>query len=199
METLLRLSEEYPQCDVFRTGVRVIDSEDKEVSQYPSSPKFETLEQYLWDFFNGRRRQTISEFMLRRRHILGQGGYVNMPFAWGSDNLSLFHFARSGGIASTTEPLVTYRDSGENISSDQQHMDLKLEAFQQYIEDTKRMIRDLHFRPDLLPVVEAYYQQATLAHMHEANWHDLFQIIAHRQPLRISLRHIAYILVHRIF
>lgn len=199
VETLLRLSTNYPSCNVLRACVRVIDKEGKQVSQYPSSPNFETLEQYLWDFFNSRRRQTISEFMFCRAHMQELGGYVNMPFAWGSDNLSLFRFACQGGIASVPEPLVTFRDSGENISSDQQHMDLKLEAFQQYIEDTKRMIRDLHFRPDLLPVVEAYYQRATLAHMREANVHDLFRIIAHRQSLGLSLRHIAYILVHRIF
>lgn len=190
VEALLRLSTNYPSCNVLRACVRVIDKEGKQVSQYPPSPNFETLEQYLWDFFNSRRRQTISEFMFRRAHMQQLGGYVNMPFAWGSDNLSLFRFACQGGIASVPEPLVTFRDSGENISSDQQHMDLKLHAFHQYIQKTKRLIAEQHFRSDLLPVVEAYYRRATVAHMREASWADLRSIIQKKTQLDLKTRDI---------
>lgn len=188
VETLLDLSNLHSQCDVLRSGVRVTDGEGKETSRYPQSPEYETLEQYLWDFFHSRRRQTISEFMLRRSRMLEEGGYSNMPYAWGSDNLSIFRFALQGGIASIQECLVTFRDSGENISSDQQHMDEKLEAFRRYIQETKQLIEQQHFRSDLLPVVDQYYHRACAAHLREADRQAFRHICSHRKSLDIPLR-----------
>ncbi len=198
VEELVHLSGQYPQCDVLRACVRVTDKEEREVGQFPPSPEFETLEQYMWDFFNSRRRQTISEFMFRRAHIQQTGGYVNMPFAWGSDNLSLFRFARQGGIASVSEPLVSFRDSGENISSDQRHMDLKLHAFQQYIRQAQNLVREQGFRPDLLPACEAYYQRACVAHMREADKQAFINICAHRRQLAIPLTLVLRALIRRM-
>ena len=197
VEELLQVSERYPKCDVLRSGVVVIDGEDHEVSIYPESPEFETMEQYMWDFFHSRRRQTISEFMLRRSAMEEAGGYVNLPYAWGSDNLSVFRFGLKNGIASTSLRLMTFRDSGMNISSDGKHMDVKLEAFRQYINQTKEIVSREGFRHALLPVLDDYYQRAAMAHMREASAEDLRSIVRKHRAYGISLRRVLKALLKR--
>lgn len=199
VEELLCISERYPKCDVLRSGVVMIDGEDKEISVYPESPEFETVEQYMWEFFHSRRRQTISEFMLRRSAIIQQGGYVNLPYAWGSDNLSIFRFGMKNGIASTPLRLMTFRDSGENISSDRKHMDVKLKAFLQYINQTKEMVRKEGFRQDLLPVLDNYYRRASVAHMVEANAEDLRCIVRRPKAYHIGIKCVLKALFRRWF
>ena len=199
VEELLRVSERYPQCDVLRSGVVMTDGEGRELSTYPVSPEFETVEQYLWDFFHSRRRQTIGEFMLRRSAIVQAGGYVNLPYAWGSDNLSIFHFALQNGIASTPLPLMTFRDSGENISSDCKHMDEKLMAFQEYIRLTKEMVRKEGFRQDLLPVLDDYYRRAAVAHMVGASAEDLRRIVRRPKAYHIGIKGVLKALLRRWF
>lgn len=185
VETMLQLAGQHPQCNVLRSCVSVTDGDGREMSRYPASPDLETVEQYMWDLYHGRRRQTISEFMLRTSAIRDVGGYVNLPYAWGSDNLSIFRFALKGGIASTSDCLTVFCDSGANISSDGKCMDKKLEAFRQYICATKEMVLKQGFRSDLLPVIDAYYRRACTAHMMEADRQAFCNIVSLRNKLTI--------------
>ncbi len=199
VSSMLELAEHYPQCNVLRSCVRVIDGAGREVSTYPPSPEWESLEDYLWDFYHSRRRQTISEFMLRTSTMRQAGGYVPLPYAWGTDNLSIFSFAQHGGIASTTECLTTFCDSGDNISSDALHMDEKLAAFRQYIVATKRMVRELHFErsASLLSVIDAYYRRACVAHMMEADRQAFWSIVSRRRQLSVSVAVVLRALLRR--
>ena len=190
IEELMQLSERHPDCRVFRSGVRIIDAEGAEIDRYPSSPEWESVEDYIWHVYHGFRRQTISEFMLRRDGMEENEGYVRLPYAWGSDNLSIYHFALQGGIASTTQRLTTYRDSGSNLSSDQKEMDEKMLAFKEYIQQTKDFITSNHFDKELLPVVEQYYQQAIVGHMYEADKKALTRMLMHRKDFGISTKNI---------
>ena len=42
LEDMLRLKSKYPDVKVFRSRVKVIDSEDNVISYYPSSPEYES-------------------------------------------------------------------------------------------------------------------------------------------------------------
>ena len=198
VEELMQLSERHPDCRVFRSGVRIINAEGVETDRYPSSPEWEPVEDYIWHVYRGLRRQTISEFMLRCDEMEKNGGYVRLPYAWGSDNLSIYHFARQGGIASTAQRLTTYRDSGCNLSSDQKEMDEKLMAFKEYIQQTKDFITTNHFDEKLLPVVEQYYQQAILGHMYEADKKALTHMLTHRKDFGISIKNIMKLFVKKM-
>ena len=119
LEEMLKLSQKYQDCNVFRSRVKIIDSrkKDEEVDFYPSSPEWESCEDYIWHVGRNLRKQTISEWMLRTGHIRKCRGYANLPFAWGADYLSIYQFCINGGIASTTKSLVAYRRSKINIST----------------------------------------------------------------------------------
>lgn len=117
ISTLLSLSYTYRECNVFRARCELIDIKGNVSELYPSCPCYETSYDYMYHVFKGLRRQTISEFMYRTEHIRKCGGYVHFPIAWHSDYWSTFNISREGGIASTNKVLVTFRMSGENISS----------------------------------------------------------------------------------
>lgn len=190
VEELVGLSERHPHCNVFRSGVRVVDAKGTETDSFPASPEWETVEDYMWHIYRGLRRQTISEFMLRRSAVLQLGGYVALPYAWGSDYLSTFKFGLSGGIASTGLRLTTFRDSGANLSSDNDNMDDKLLAFKEYIRQTKEIIKDEKFEraDDILPYIDSHYDNAVIDHMLEADAEAFFRIIANPKLFGVTTR-----------
>ena len=198
VETLLQLSQRYPQCHVFRSGVRITDAAGTETDFFPSSPDWETVEEYMWHVYRGYRRQTISEFMFRRSAMVEAGGYVRQPYAWGSDYLSIYHFALQGGIASTAQRLMTFRDSGRNLSSDQKHMDDKLLAFKAYIAQTKNLIAQNGFNAQqLLPAINSHYQRAIIAHIDEADRKALRRMITHPRTYDITLTSILKLFIKK--
>ena len=97
--------------------MKIINKHNEVYDYYPSSPLWETSEDYMWHVFKGYRCQTITEWFYRRKPIIEQGGYKSLPLAWYSDFLSIFELSIIGGIASTPKHLVTFRMSGENITS----------------------------------------------------------------------------------
>lgn len=80
---LLSLSAKYPQCDVFRSRVEILNKDNGFVDFFPSSPEYEPAEEYLWHVLKGYRRQTISEFMIRREAIIRHGGMFIAPWHGG--------------------------------------------------------------------------------------------------------------------
>ncbi len=200
VETLLELSERHPKSSVFRSGVRIVNSKGEETDFYPASPEWETVEDYMWHVYRGLRRQTISEFMFRRSAMVEAGGYTPLPYAWGSDYLSIYRFALEGGITSTWERLTIYRDSGNNISSDQKFMDEKLLTFKGYIEQVKSMIEQQQMpkAPMIIPAISHYYKQAILDHMLEADRKALGHILLHPKKFDVSLSILLRYLIRRV-
>lgn len=200
VEELLQLAERHPVCDVLRSGVRIIDKEGREMDRYPSSPEWETVEDYMWHVYRSIRRQTISEFMLRRSALQAMGGYVSLPYAWGSDYLTIYKLGLSGGIASTTARLTTYRDSGLNMSSDQKNMDDKLLAYNRYIQATRDIIRQENFPSEqlLTPLIDNYQRRAQMAHIVEADNEAFFRILANQKLFGVNLKIIGRALLKKL-
>ena len=142
VEEMLKLSVAYPDCNVFRSRCATIDKHGEVVQLYPSSPAWETSEDYMWHVFNDLRRQTISEFMYRTSYIKAIGGYSRLPLAWNADYISTFRLSNQGGIASVNQPLVCFRMSGENISSKSTHGLEKIEANLQAWQQCKELITE---------------------------------------------------------
>ncbi len=159
VESMLQLAEDYPLTNVFRSRVKIVNKLGEIITLYPSSPHWETSEDYMWHVFNGYRRQTITEFFYRTDYLKAQGGYLNFPQAWCSDYISIFKFAQIGGIVSSNLALVSFRLSGENISSQLEKNILgKLEANKKAYLYTKKMIyqSSIKWRNILLKDIEVW-------------------------------------------
>ena len=200
VEELLRMAERHPECNVYRSGVRIIDVNGVETDRYPSSPEWETVEEYMWHVYRSIRRQTISEFMLRREALEAMGGYVRLAYAWGSDYLTIYRLALEHGIASTTKRLTTYRDSGLNMSSDQKNMDDKLLAFNRYMQATRDIIHENRFtsQAQLLPFMDNYQRRAQVAHILEADNEAFFRILSNQKLFGVNTKIIARALFKKL-
>jgi len=154
LEEMLKLAELFPDCNVFRARGQFIDRNGNVTSKYPSSPLWESCEDYIWHNSKGLRHQTVSEWMLRRQHIQGCGGYAHLPLAWTADVISMYQFSVEGGIASSYKILVTFRNSGLNISSYSDANVLpKLDAYILEREQTVTLIKANGMSANLLALV----------------------------------------------
>lgn len=143
LESMLNLSSLYPKCCVFKSGVQVIDAQNKVISTYPESPVWESCAEYIFGVSLRKRKQTISEWMFRRQCMLDCHGYEGVPMAWGADYLSIMKFAVHEGIAASNDKLVTFRKSGENISTVyDKNLEKKLLGTKVYTEKMKKMISE---------------------------------------------------------
>ena len=93
VETLVELTNRHPDCNVFRTGAKMIDAEGNIADLYPLAPEKEDVAEYVWHLHSGNGRQTMSEWMMRRSALNDIGGYVSCPMAWGSDCCTVFRLA----------------------------------------------------------------------------------------------------------
>lgn len=144
IEEMLSLAKKNPQHDVFRARVNVINESGTCTDIYPSSPFFETYDDYLWQKINGFRKQTISEFFLHTKCIKELNGYQNMPMAWGSDVLSILKFSKNLGIIHNNKALVNFRMSVENISAETNiNIKEKFVAQNLFYEEIKKICEEI--------------------------------------------------------
>lgn len=116
VSTLVTLAGKYPECNVFRSGVKEIDAQGNVTSLYPLAPEHEDVTEYIWHLHSGNNRQTMSEWMIKTEKLREIGGYVNQPRAWGSDCATVFTLAEDGGVASSSQRLMSFRNSDSNIT-----------------------------------------------------------------------------------
>lgn len=114
---MVTLANTYKTCDVFRSRCKIVNCNNNIVNLYPTTAKWLSGEDFISHFLTGRIHLTISEWFFRRSRILECGGYFSAPLAWYSDDLSIFRFAARHGVVTSPKILVTFRQSGINISS----------------------------------------------------------------------------------
>lgn len=143
LEEMLKLADQFPNCHVFRARAQCIDRDGNLIYKYPSSPLWESCEDYIWHKTQGLRHQTISEWMLRRQRLLDCGGFLHFPCAWTADIVSIYSFCVKGGIASSYKTLVSFRSSGFNISThSEKNIIPKLNALLLEEKETTKLIKE---------------------------------------------------------
>ena len=114
---LNKLSEKYKNTNLFHTRVKMINEQGIIIKYAPSCPEYETGINFIWHKLNGHRLHFVPDFMCRTEALKRVGGFVSMPLAWGTDDLTWFKLALNGGVAYVNDDLCNYRISSKNISS----------------------------------------------------------------------------------
>jgi len=184
LEEMLALADKYPDVSVFRSRAKLIDEDNRVSDYYPSAPEWESCTDYLWHRASRVRRQTISEFLLRRKHIVLSGGYVSLPKAWFADEISVYRFSKENGIASTNSFLVRFRNSRLNISGhNNRNIRQKIEACNICIKWVEQFIR--HENDEYVRIVLTKNRDRMCAFMTQylvnAPWHDFIFLWTHRK------------------
>jgi len=189
LEEMLSLTYAFPTCNVFRSGVNIINKYNEIYDYYPSSPLWETSEDYMWHVFKGYRCQTITEWFYRRKPVIEQGGYRSLPLAWYSDFLSIFELSLIGGIASTSKRLVTFRMSGENITSKlDSNSRIKMDASVLFENSVINLIKEnqISKKDMLLSLLRKYMNVKRKFALGTCKFNDLCYFIVHKNKYQIT-------------
>lgn len=201
IDEMIGLWRNNPEISVFRSRVKMVDADNNIIDLYPSSPSWESAMDYLWSKVSRNRIQTISEFLIKTDRIKSCGGYINMPKAWCADEMSILTFAKEGGIAHSNKLCVSFRMSGENISSNNSKDTIaKIEAqllytnwIKEFIKEEQKWFQDsvLFHRSNCLSIcISEYLQYASLK--------DFVYLIFHRKDYQILWFYFIKALVSRV-
>ena len=188
IECMVKLAQQYPDTNVFRARADIIDKDGNTIDWYPNAPVWENADDYVWHVNRRCRKQTISEFMYRTAHIRELGGYSNLPLAWYADYASVFRFSLKGGIASTPDILMHFRQSGQNISSiDERNIMEKLHAISQYVKWLTGFIFQNHLHKSILHIGnlrDSVMIEQEWILRHSSKW-TLLKVFFHKKRLMV--------------
>lgn len=199
VETMLLLATKYPEVDVFRSGVKIVNGNQEVIGYYASSPEFERVPDYMWHVFNSLRRQSISEFFHRIDNIK-KIKYFNAPLAWDVDYVSIYKLALSNGIVSSSKRLVNFRFSDVNISSDNKTIALKLLAKNICMSEVIELINEdtCNDKTLLLKAAYRHHELSKIWHVSYAPWYVLLLFLIRRKRYKLSYVHLLKGLIKKI-
>jgi glycosyltransferase involved in cell wall biosynthesis len=106
----------HKNCNVFRFNTRIIDKSNNVIRENPIHEEFVTTADFLTKRFLGSSSYVV-EFIFARKIYESLGGFKEFPLAWCSDDATWTKFSICGGIVCLGGPKVSWRLSGDNISS----------------------------------------------------------------------------------
>jgi glycosyltransferase involved in cell wall biosynthesis len=103
--------------NVCRFNTAIMDGEGAVVEITPPHPQLESAEHFAYHRLRLQRRSFAPEYIFRRAAFDDRGGFVDFPFALGSDDASWITFAGDEPIFTLSGARVFWRWSGGNTSS----------------------------------------------------------------------------------
>lgn len=117
LEEYSRLIEKYPDLDIYHGMTEIIDENSRVADMQESRPEREGMYSMISGRLRNCRLQYIGDWLFKRTTLELLNGYVNMPMAWGSDDLTAYTIAKNKGVANTQIPVFQYRISSLTISN----------------------------------------------------------------------------------
>lgn len=169
LEKMDVLVNKYPEVNVFRPRVQYID-ENGEFKGICGciAEKVSWLEYwYYW----GDVGSSIGHIIFNRTKLIANGGFVNFPMGWGSDDATILMMGKINGICFESQILYSFRNSGQNISSalnSYNSLVKKIEAREKFYIWLKKQIND----SQVYTAQERYYRNVSIE-----NINNIFQSI----------------------
>lgn len=115
LEVVDGLSNKYPQVDVIRTRIQRINEKDEVSAKEDIFEEYQSGLEATFSIFCGRYLGCIGNYVFRSKALKNKGGFVNLPYAWFSDLLTVVSLL-DNGQANSKDILFSFRLSGINIS-----------------------------------------------------------------------------------
>lgn len=127
LSTFVPLIKKYPDVNLFRARILQVDCNNNIKSIDRCYKEFLNEIEFRYYMMHGIRGG-IPHYIFKRKVLVDNGGFVNFPVAWGSDDATAMMMAKNG-VVNSQDHLVRFRWSDINISSDQTHTGIqKLKA-----------------------------------------------------------------------
>ncbi len=115
------------KTNVIRFASKVIDSEGNQLSHVYRHPEWEKATDSFFRWLNGKTRSSLSEHLFTRE-AYNKYKFKNYPLGWHSDDIAWLDFPDGKKIYSINTSIVFIRQSGINITSATDNLELKEEA-----------------------------------------------------------------------
>lgn len=136
-----RLIEKFPHLNIFHCRSKIINDAGETVRLTPALPAFEHVFDSIWQRLEQLRSNYISDYVYRTENLRAQGGFFDLPFAWGSDDITAFIASRDKGIAHTNRPVFEYRSNAQSITSTGNDL-VKMEANLGYADWLREFLKN---------------------------------------------------------
>lgn len=121
----------HPAAGVYHARARIIDEAGALKRLAPACPEIETALEFIWHRMARMREHYVSDFVYPTRRLRDEGGFVDFPGAWFSDEATAFRHGLRGGVACSPEPTFCYRESAISLTS-RSGVPVKLSAIARY-------------------------------------------------------------------
>lgn len=117
LQVFVDLIQNYPQLGVYHCRSKIINDAGEILMLTPACPDFEHVYDSIWHRLAQYRSNYISDFIYRTETLRLQGGFYQLPLAWGSDDITAFIATGIKGIAHTNKAVFRYRSNELSITS----------------------------------------------------------------------------------
>lgn len=117
LEEYSKLIDKYPDLDIYHGMTEIIDENGNVTNMQEARPEREGMYSMISGRLRNSRLQYIGDWLFKRSALQQINGYVKMPMAWGSDDLTAYTIAKNKGVANTQIPVFQYRISSLTISN----------------------------------------------------------------------------------
>ena len=159
LDEYLKLMEKYPDLNLYHALTEIIDEHSQFMRMQEMRPEREGLFSMIYGRLFGARMQYIGDWMIRTDFLRSIGGYVDYPFAWGSDDMTAYLAAQGKGVANAQVPMFEYRESSVTISRSGNY-DMKYESMTKLFSAIKTLVDDKDCASSDL---DRLYQQSCIA------------------------------------
>lgn len=126
LEEYVKLMSQYPDLDVYHAMTLMIDENSKVIGIQSPRPIWESAYSMLYWRLISDRQQYIGDWLFKVSALREAKGFYDLPFAWGSDDISAIRAAKSHGVANTCTPGFMYRINSQTITKNTSNTDQKL-------------------------------------------------------------------------
>ena len=116
LEEMKRLVERHPAASIYRARLELTDENGIVVDYGWPLPEVETWDEFLYFRHRHGRLQSTSEMAVRASSLREIGGYLPMPLALGSDDLTWLTLSVNHPIVSTNHTYARWRRHSKSIS-----------------------------------------------------------------------------------
>ena len=160
LQEMERLIAKYPETDLFRARVRHIDMQDEVVWEDAFYPEFQDELSAICAYST----TCIGNYVFKKNALLAKGGFVDFPYAMGSDNATAMLLAKKG-MVNSKDVLFNFRISDIQVSHASKNKEIdkgKMLSEIRFHYWMKDLIDNLKYEPtklNLNRVLEFYNQR----------------------------------------
>lgn len=116
LEEMKRLVDRHPAASIYRARLQLTDENGIVVDYGWPLPEVETWDEFLYFRHRHGRLQSTSEMVVRASSLREIGGYLPMPLALGSDDLTWLTLSVNHPVISTNHTYARWRRHSQSIS-----------------------------------------------------------------------------------